>query len=263
MTATFTNEQVLSRPVTNELRDDDAAWDSWDAEHESPVVNGSQLVDALKRPTVPQRPRKAKPTPDPTNAAPALETLAGQLSATPAPAVGVIGVDLSQSAASVTVAVQAFAGTGLYASRRAGGRDEQRAAVVTVDREPNGRYVATVERPGHPHLRPEECTPRSDDEALAWFEAVVLTASDAAGLPVLAVATDACFTLDRLESVARNASCLGLWCRTVPALCSRYGSRTYLTRCPSRRLRRCQRHASPHPSVRRRRARWVGCRARA
>lgn len=185
-------------------------WEDWNATEpaadENPVVDGAELYVALKQPRSPQPaeapPRQAQPTePEPD------ASLAAQLAATPAPAVGVIVGE----AAVVTVALQAFAGTGPYAARD--GRDDTRAAVLTLDREPNGRYVATIERPGQRYTRPEAFAPPlgagSEAATITWLSSVTAGVRHAARVPLLVAVSGACgLELDALEPVAIEAGAI-------------------------------------------------------
>lgn len=206
-------EEMLAQPspTAEAPEQTNDPWVSWDA-LESPVFNDSELYDELKRPA-PRRPADPAPAAAATlepPTEPVERSLGAQLWTTPAPAVGKIGVDCMQRASALAVALQEFTGTGAYAPHD--GRSAQRAAVVTVDREPIGRYVATTEWPGRRYVAPEAFTPPfgagSDDATLKWLGTVVAGTREAVRLPVLVVVADGYLPADRLETLAREASCI-------------------------------------------------------
>jgi hypothetical protein len=111
---------------------------------ESPEFDADDLYRELRQRKLPPAagpvavlPEVAEPEPAPARAL----TIGEQLAATPAPAVGVLSLDPS----GLPNVLAEFSGTGLYSSPD---RSSTKAIVVSVDREPIGRYVAAVTRPG-------------------------------------------------------------------------------------------------------------------
>lgn len=174
------------------------AWESWD---ESPVFNDDEMYDALNGP---RRWMNAKEVlavkPAETPAPPAPSSLAGQIEATPAPAVGVIGVDLTLHGASLSAALRAFSGAG--------------PTLVTLAREQIGRYVATIQRPGGRYAAPQAFTPPLGDpraaqrDVIRWLRDVVVGVAQAA-VPTILIVSDGCdLASEVLESIAREAPCV-------------------------------------------------------
>jgi hypothetical protein len=197
--------------------EDTAAWESWG--DESPVFDDSELLTSLaaKRPTTS---RPATPLVEELPPEPVASGLATQLTGTPAPATGILAVNPEQPNALANLIAE-FTGTGHYASSKTG-RIEQRAVVVTVDREANGRHIGTYGLPGAPARTDSWSPPRGahPGAAVKWLGSVLLGVREATDLPILVVLNQATFPLAKLEPLARSAACVVAVVQQRPGLAS-------------------------------------------
>ena len=189
-----------------------ADWESWPKPSEpgeSPVFYDSELIEELKKP---------RPAPADSNladrqpavleasapAAPRFESLAGQLLATAAPAVGV----LTATAPALSTAVSEYCGSGAGDS----GRVFQRGQVVSIDRQANGAWIAANDLAGQRVQARQMLQPpmgaNARGDTLRWLGTTV-GGWHQGGLPLLViVAADTGLELDELAPIARDHACI-------------------------------------------------------
>jgi hypothetical protein len=187
---------------------------------EPPVAEDLVELATLARVRASQAPRLGEPLAAPEQRR--APSLAEQLFATKAPAVGALVRDAGRDPAAVTGALQAYARTGAYA----GPRHAPRATVVDFCRDANGRYLAEVTarpgRGGNWSAPPETFTapmgPGGFQEALTWMRQLTLGLRDAPDVKdqrLLVVVDESCFpdgvgakAREWLEQMAVEANCV-------------------------------------------------------